>query len=249
MISFFDCNCIIGRRSAPRPETNLTIDEMVAAYDRAGIIQVLATHAHAKEYNPSIGNEQLSDLCADQALLQPCYVVQPHWTGEMPGGDALIDYLRDGSARAVRLFPKEHSYGLGERWCGPLFSTLEQAGIPVLIDLDQTAWTEIDGILTAHPRLKLVVLRVGYRNDRWLYPLLHTHQGLLLESSLYLPHRGVEVLTERFGAERLIFGTGMPLWDIGAAVSHIMYAAISEAARGRIAGETLRSILWYGGDV
>jgi predicted TIM-barrel fold metal-dependent hydrolase len=94
-----------------------------------------------------------------------------------------------------------------------------------------------------------VVLRVGYRNDRWLYPLLHTHQGLLLESSLYLPHRGVEVLTERFGAERLIFGTGMPLWDIGAAVSHIMYAAISDAARSRIAGETLQSILWYGGDV
>jgi predicted TIM-barrel fold metal-dependent hydrolase len=231
----------------PRPENNLTVDEIVAAYAYAGVDQVLATHADAKEYDPQIGNEELSGLCADQPLFQPCYVVQPQWTGEMPGGDALVAYLRDGGARGVRLFPKEHSYGLGERWCGPLFSTLAEAGIPLFIDLDQTSWPEIDGILTAHPQLNLVVLRAGYRSDRWVYPLLEAHQGLKLESSNYLPHLGIEVLTERFGPDRLVFGTGMPLWDIGAAISHVMYAAISEEARMQIASASLQSILWQGG--
>lgn len=248
MMPVFDCNCIVGRRSAPRPETNLTVDEITEAYSRASVDRVLATHAYAKEYDPKIGNARLSELCEKETLYQPCYVVQPHWTGEMPAGDKLIDYLRDGGAQAVRLFPKEHSYGLGERWCGPLFSTLEEAGVPVLLDLDQTSWPEIDDILTAHPRLKLIALRVGYRSDRWVYPLLEAHPGLVLESSNYLPHLGVEVLTERFGAARLVFGVGMPYWDIGAAISHLMYADIPEAARRLIAGDTLASMLWNGGD-
>jgi predicted TIM-barrel fold metal-dependent hydrolase len=238
---------VAGRRTVPRPENNLTLEEMLERYARAGVEQVLAIHAFAREYSPLIGNDHISVLCVDHPTLKACYVVMPHWTGEMPEGDALIEYLRDGGARAVRLFPRDHSYGLGSRWCGPLFSTLEEAGVPVLMDMEQTGWPEVDAILTRHPALNLTLLRVGYRIDRWVYPLLEAHAGLRLETALYAGHTAVEELVSRFGPDRLIFGTGMPVWDIGAAMTPILYAEVSEEARRAIAGETLRSILWNGG--
>lgn len=243
-LSFFDCNVVVGRRTVPRPENNLTLEQILEELQYAGIDEALVYHADAREYDPRVGNEQVTEICQAHPQLSPAYVLLPHHTGEMPGGDALIEYLHRGGARAVRLFPRDHNYGLGPSWCGPLFSTLAAAEVPVLLDLDQTSWPEVDEILSAHPRLHLIVLRVGYRIDRWVYPLFEKHPGLHLETSFYELHLAIETVTERFGAERLIFGSGLPVWDAGGAITPILYADISAEAKRQIAGETLRRMLW-----
>ncbi|OGG50324.1 MAG: hypothetical protein A3F84_06665 [Candidatus Handelsmanbacteria bacterium RIFCSPLOWO2_12_FULL_64_10] len=244
LIPFLDANCMIGRRVAPRPETNLTVEQMVEEMARLGIGRALATHAYAKEYDPKTGNERATEAGLKHPALVPCYVLLPEHTGEMPGGDALIRYLADGGARAARLYPKEHSYGLSETWCGGLFGALAEAGVPALVDFDQTSWPELDGVLDAHPRLNLIVVRTGYRIDRWVYPMLKRHRGLYLETENYVPHGAIEAITERFGAERLVFGSGMPVWDAGGAMSHVLYAAVDEGAKRKIAGENLEGLLW-----
>ncbi|MBI4532098.1 MAG: amidohydrolase family protein [Candidatus Latescibacteria bacterium] len=243
-LSFFDCNCMIGRRTAPRPENNLSVEEILDELRRAGIDDALAVHAYAKEYDPRIGNGKLSEVCAVHREFTPCYVVLPEYTEEIPGGDAMLQYLEDGGARAVRLYPKEHNYGLDETWCGNLFATLGEAGVPILIDLDQTDWVEVDKVLSHHPELNLILLRTGYRIDRWVYPMFKNYPGLRLETAFYFLHLAIESVTERFGAERLIFGTGLPVWDAGGAVTPILYAAIDEGAKRKIAEENLRALLW-----
>ena len=243
-LTFFDCNITVGRRSAPRPENDLSPEEILAEFSYAGISGGLAFHAHAREYDPRIGNEKMSEIAAQHPEFAVCYVALPHHTGEFPRGDELLHYLEDGGARAVRLFPKDHSYGLGKSWCEELFATLEEAGVPALVDADQTDWREVSEILAACPALNLLLLRVGYRIDRWVYPLLEKYPGLRLEPALYPLHGGIEAVVERFGAERLIFGTGLPLWDAGAAIAHVHYANIDEKIRQRIAAENLREMLW-----
>jgi predicted TIM-barrel fold metal-dependent hydrolase len=243
-LTFLDCNVTVGRRSAPRPENDLSPGEILAELEYAGISAALAIHAHAREYDPRIGNERMSEVSARHPEFLPCYVLLPHHTREFPAGDALLHYLEEGGARAVRLFPKEHSYCLGETWCGALFSTLAEAGVPVLLDVDQTDWPELDQVMAAHPRMNLLLLRVGYRIDRWIYPLLERYPGLRLEPSLYPLHGGIEAAVERFGAERIVFGTGMPVWDAGAPVAQLRYARIGPENRRKIAVDNLRSLLW-----
>jgi len=242
--TFFDCNCTVGRRSTPRPENDLSPEEILAELEYAGVSDALTIHAHAREYDPRIGNDRISEIAAQHPEFVPCYVALPHHTGELPGGDALLRYLADGGARAVRLFPKDHNYGLGETWCGELFSTLEEAGVPVLVAVEQTDWREVGEILAAHPGLKLLLLRVGYRINRWVYPLLEKYPGLRLEPALYPLHGGIDAVVEKFGAERLVFGTGLPLWDAGASIAQIHYAGVDPASRRRIAGENLQEMLW-----
>jgi predicted TIM-barrel fold metal-dependent hydrolase len=222
------------------------LEEILADLEHAGIDEALVYHADAREYDPRTGNERVTALCAEHPHLTPAYVLLPHHTGEMPCGDALVEYLRDGQATAARLFPRDHNYGLGQTWCGDLFRTLAEAGVPVLLDLDQTSWPEIDEILSAHPGLHLIVLRVGYRIDRWVYPLFAKHAGLHLETAFYELHLAIEAVTERFGAERLIFGSGLPVWDAGGALTPILYADLPDEAKRQIAGETLRGLLWQG---
>ena len=243
-LAFFDCNCIVGRRSTPRPENNMSVDQLKEELDRSGISRALGTHGYARDYDPATGNRMMSELAQAHPVFEPCYVILPHFTGEMPEGDALLRYLADGGARAVRLFPLEQNYGLGETWCGPMFRTLEEAGVPVFIDLDQTDWREVDGVLASHPLLNLTLLRVGYRINRWLYPMLHRYRGLRIESGFYTLHRGIETTARRFGPDRILFGTGLPEWNAGAAVGAIHYAEIDNESRRQIAGETLGGMLW-----
>ena len=244
LIPFFDANSMIGRRVTPRPETNLTTEQIVEEMARLGIGRALVTHAYAKEYDPKTGNARATEACLKHPAFAPCYVLLPEGTGEMPSGDALLKYLAGGGARAARLYPKEHSYGLGETWCGGLFGTLEGAGVPALIDFDQTSWPELDGVLRAHPDLNVIVIRTGYRVDRWIYPMLAKYRGLHLETENYAPHMALEAVTERFGAERLIFGSGVPVWDAGGAMTHVLYAAVDAAAKRKIAGGNLEKLLW-----
>ena len=164
-------------------------------------------------------------------------------TGTTSEGDALMHYLEDGGARAVRLFPALQNYALGETWCGTLLGTLEEAEVPVLIDLDQTDWREVDGVLAAHPRPHLVLLRVGYRINRWLYPLMSRYPGLRIEMHRINTPDGVKVLAEAAGAERVVFGSESPACAIASPLKMVRQAEISQADREGILGANLAALL------
>jgi len=245
-MKFFDCNCMVGKRTAPHPENDLSLEQMLEQLQYAGIEEALVVHSYAKEYDPLIGNEKISEICTQHKNLHACYVMLPHHTGEMPGGDGLLKYLEDGSAQAVHLYPLEHSYGLGEPWCGELFSTLEESRVPVFLDFEQTNWNEIDAILQAHQNLNLIVVRPTYRVNRWMFPLLEKYQTLRFGISFYDVHFGIETITQRFGSERMLFGTALPEHDAGSIVSVVQYAKISQQDKENIASRNLESLLWRG---
>lgn len=243
-VKFFDCNCMVGKRTAPRPENNLSLEQILEQLEYAGIEEALVVHSYSKEYDPLIGNEMISEICVQQRNLHPCYVVLPHHAGEMRTGDELIKYVEDGGAEAVRMYPVDHNYGLGEAWCGKLLGALAEARVPVFLDFEQTSWSEIDATLGVHQDLNLVVVRPTYRVNRWMFPLLEKYKRLRFEISFYDVHFGIETVTERFGSERMLFGTALPEYDAGAMVGLVQYAKISVRDKENIASRNLESLLW-----
>lgn len=244
---WFDANCLLGPQAAAPAEAWLDLDATIEALAAVGIDRALVTSAVARDYDPLAGNERLAGELAGRAGLVPCFVVLPPDTGEFPRGDALLAYLAAAGARAVRIYPRLHNFGIGARWTAGLFGPLAEAGIPVLIDATQADWPEVDDVLSRHPALTLIICRPGYRLIRWAWPLLAAHCGLVLETSLWQACGGIEAVVERFGPERLVFGTGLPEAAPGGAVSMITYAQIAPEARAAIAGGTLERLLWDGG--
>ena len=245
-LPWFDANCILGPRTAGPAETRLSLAETTDLLSQVGISRALITGCVACDYDPCEGNDRLARELAGHDGLLPCFVVLPPQTGEFPGGDALVRYLHDGGARAVRLYPRQHNYGLGRRWTDPLFAPLAEAGVPVLLDAAESSWPEVDEILSAHPALELVICRPTYRQFRWVAPLLDTHPTLYLETSLWQAHGGIEAIVERFGPQRLLFGSGLPEFAPGGAMALITYARISDDAKAAIGGGTLADLLWTG---
>jgi predicted TIM-barrel fold metal-dependent hydrolase len=69
------------------------------------------------------------------------------------------------------------------------------------------------------------------------------HAHLYVETSYYTVHRGIEKLCGTFGPERVLFGTGMPRRDPGAAITALAYSLIDDEARALVAGGNLRRLL------
>jgi len=240
---FFDCYCQVGRYGTPGPGEPLEPREVLDAMQRAGISRALAIHALAKELAPIEGNDLIVMLAREHQWIEPCWVAMPHHTREMPAAGVLLAAMRNSGVRSVRLFPSLHGWRMNEYGTGELLSALGAACVPTFVDLDQTNWDEVDQVCATHPGLPLVVLRVTYRIDRTLYPLLEKHQNLRIEISGYQPHRGIEEIAARFGAHRLLFGSGLPVFEPGSAVAMVTYAELPEDQKQMIAAANLEALL------
>jgi predicted TIM-barrel fold metal-dependent hydrolase len=159
--------------------------------------------------------------------------------------------MRHEGVLLARMFPStaslDHRFAVRE-WCvGPILSALEQAGIPLLLDYGlfrrgEPPWDDIVEVCEHHPDLAVVLIDVQGRNNRTLYALLDRFEQLCIQTGGFNVHRGIEDLCRRFGAERLVFGSGFPNAGMGAARFDLERALISDAERAAIASGNWRRL-------
>jgi hypothetical protein len=244
-LDIFDCNARIGTRAAPPPCHISAVPDLLAEMDRIGIRQALVCHTWAEEWHPIDGNARLLRDLAGQDRLFPCFVGLPEATGEIdPRELAAMARAMHG---AVRIFPLAHEFRLTPWNMGSLLEALQEQGVPLLVTLTQTDYRDIQPTLEAFPGLPLVLLTTYYRQDRYLYALWERHDNLYVDLSGYLGFRAVEAVTRRFGVERIVFGSDLPMTDAGSALAMLTYAEISDDEKALLAGGTMRRLLGLGG--
>ena len=242
---FFDCNCSVGKRSRPAPGTFSHPQDLKNRMQRYGIEKALVYHSMAREYDPETGNRMILAEIRDDPTLLPVWVTMHHHTGECLVPGTLVDRLVQHKIRAVRMFPAQadQNFSIAEWNCGELLGALADAGVVLLIGMNQLTWDELNQLCGNHPKLKVIFTDLNYRIDRNIYALLDRHPALHLESGGYKVHNGIEEICGRFGAQRLVFGSGMPMYSGASAVSMIRYARISEREKSLIAFGNLSALL------
>lgn len=239
---FFDCSARIGRPTVYRKGDVTMRGELIAEMDYAGVDAALVYHTLAAEWSPPDGNRALLEELDGEPRLYPCFVGLPDATREMSTAEDAAALVRARHG-AVRLFPNDHSFSLREWTTAASFDALATHRVPVMIHIGQTNWSDLAHLLSAHDNLPVILLGTYYRVDRYLYPLWERHSNLYLETTTYQTFRGIETVCERFGHERLVFGTNIQELEIGGAISGILYAGISDEAKAAIAGGNLKRLL------
>lgn len=245
----FDLNCMLGPTNTDREASFRTPEGLLAEMDRCGITEALVYASQARMAHPEDGNRLLMKTIQGYDRLHACWVVMPPGTGEQPAPKNLVAQMREQNVRAVRMFPAEHNFPLLERSLRPLLEALAEAQIPLLIDSGRTGWSQITldwrsvfEIAETHPNLPLVLLREGGSTARVLFGVWDTFPNLYLETSYIQESRIVEEITERFGHERLLFGSGLPAYDAGGPLGVLNGAQVPQPLRAAIAGNTARRL-------
>jgi predicted TIM-barrel fold metal-dependent hydrolase len=69
---------------------------------------------------------------------------------------------------------------------------------------------------------------VRVNEARLMYPLLEKRPNVFFDLSRFADYGIVEEIVAKFGAGRLLFGSGMPFLNPGAAITYVCYAEIAE---------------------
>lgn len=230
----FDVNARVGP-SGVHGELALGTAGLLEEMDRFYIREALVSHWTAEEYDAATGNAALARDVAPR--LTPAWAALPD--------QASIAELDARRPAAVRLTPAapQHNYSTAA-WCsGPLFEYLQANRVLTLIARPDIEWSVLASMLADFPKLPVVLLDIGYRADRHLFPLLRSFPMLYFDTATYLGHRQVEAFVEQFGPDRMLFGSRLPLYTPGSSLAVLATSRISDDARRAIGGGNLRRLL------
>lgn len=229
---------------APGVRQGITAESIVALLRRHRIAQaVLRVTPEAQDFDLCRSNERLYEETARYPELLPCPVVAPALCGDVPDLEAQVAEALRHSAPAVILRPGPDRWE-PEPWVvGPLLACLAEHRLPVLCleRLVPTAvlarWAE------AAPGVPFILAEVSYGRDRTLLPLLQAFPNVYLSiGNNFTAHRGLEFYVARVRAARVLFGTGLPDSEPGAAIGQLLFAELAEADRQLIGSGNLRRL-------
>ncbi|MGI6208407.1 MAG: amidohydrolase family protein [Anaerolineae bacterium] len=231
-MELFDVNCFLGRWPTEASATP-DVASLRRELDRLGVQGALVRHTWGWWHDPLQALEGHPEL-------RPCLAATP-LSEDMAGLDRFLAELAAVRAGAVCLYPRAQEFSLS-RWCAAdLLDALEAASVPVILELQETSWDKIHEVLTEWPGLPVIVTRAGYRLLRYAMPLLRAHENLHFDIAYLADNLAIEHITEKVGAERLLFGTGTPRVDGSGALSRLMYSTITDQQREQIAsGNAMR---------
>jgi len=215
----------------PLAEVDLSVEALAAGMQARGISHSLVTHTSAIFYNPTIGNEQVINLCSQHQPLLPVAVINPLL---YPDCLAEIDRCLGKGVRAFRLCPREHGYPFSSA-VGPLRNVLRKLEAAKLLLVDVVGLPA--PVITADVEDLLPVPTAFTVDAAGLGTILaagRLGQNIWVETSGLEAGGAVEAAVRNLGANRVIFGSTSPLRGIGSAVMSVQYAELSEADRAAI---------------
>jgi hypothetical protein len=242
-LSFFDCNCMVGKRADRKAGEPWSLQELLADMDTCGISEALVTHALSRDYDPVAGNHEISRLLKGTQSVRGCWAILPPSSGEISAPETFVHEMLATDIVAAIAYPHAHNYSLSAWSLGPLLSALENHRVPLLLPFGQFSWEEIERLCGEHVSLPVIVTGLNYRQLRFLLPLWEKFRNLFVDLSWFSIHDGLAYLAERGVLRQVLFGTNYPLYEPGAAVTMVTYANVKDEERTMVAGETLREII------
>jgi predicted TIM-barrel fold metal-dependent hydrolase len=240
-LRWFDCNCGFG--VPPKPEGSVlpTVEALLGEMDFCGVGEGLAYHTAMREESPEVGNSLVVANTRGEPRLQTTWAILPPQTGELGTADDFLARMREQGVRALWAHPDEHRYALNGITFGTLFEGLAAKKVPLLVGPD---WQAATALLGDFPELTLLVTNHSdWGDDRYFRPLIERYPRLHLDTSNYQLAGGLADFVHKYGPERLLYGSGTPTLQMGAALMALAGADMPEEAKAAIAGDNLRRLL------
>ena len=239
-LRLFDCFCAVGRSARPPLQPALGAEDLLETMDRSGVDEALVSSAAIEIASPLVTNPEIADLCAGHDRLHPVWQLLPPQTGEMLP-ERLPTEMKAHGVKALLARPDMHRYQLNSITMGSLFEMMLTHRIPLFLSSD---WRLITDVLREFPRLRIIAANLGcWGVDRQVRPLLEHFENFHIETSSLELDGCIPAMVEKYGATRILFGTGFPWHAVGGAALMLRNLDISREDKALIAHGNLERLL------
>ena len=220
-------------------------DLLLRLADKAGFDRIFVTELTALFYDMSEGNDALAAKIAPHGDRMIGYASIP--TPRL--GRRAVDEVRrcreKHGFRGVKIYSHPEAT-IAEPATYPLLEAAAELGMTVLA---HTTPDECDHLMTAMPQARLVMAHMGghpYAFGDWhrAVAVAKKHENLLLDTaSSQIDNGMIEYAVEELGADKILFGSDMPLLDPYTQLAKVRGAEISDGDKVKILGGNLVRLL------
>lgn len=225
-----------------------TPERLVAMMNRYGIQRAYISSMDALLGDPS-GNQRVLQQYLrpyPERFLGYC-VANPHQTPLKE-----VRHCIDAGFVGIKLHPAFHEYRLDGLQYAPVLQLAHAQCRPVLVhsggslgDPDRFAPPEVlVRVAKRYPEMSLIIGHMGMERWRDIVELAMPFPNVYLEICSSLPQRDrLSTAIQRVGAERIVFGTDMPLLEPAVSLGLVEGAHLARTERERILGGNITRIL------
>lgn len=244
MLKFIDARCRLGLPAVPKEGVPYRTEEIMELMDRCHIEKAIAYHLDAEKVSLQYGNAELVRMTEGNDRFLRQWVAIPSFLGEFPEPDAMIAQMKQQNVTSLRLSPKSGHFSMRPHSAGRLMEKIAECHIPVFMDLEsEVDPKDVYTICKDYPDVNFVFCRSSYGLNRILAGVLDNCPNFHLGAGNYLVHNGISLFCKYYGAEKLVFDTGLPDSSAASAVSLILYADISQEEKELIAHGNIERLL------
>lgn len=252
-MEFFDINCWVSHEVLENNSVEKKSEDFFSSLSKNNISKVVLTNKLSLTYDWNIGN---NDLLNFKELMQNenvffSFILCP----EVYHQFKFSDYIKNAyynKVRLFRVFPKSQLFYLNDYYMQKVFKEMADANFPLMLDLKELditgnkyfAINDLKILLNENKKLP-VILETSLKQcmfNRFYFPLLEEFENLYLEVSGMLLMDQIEHYIEKFGSERLIFGSNYPNFDLALNTSRIEFVQADSMEKSNIAYNNLSKL-------
>lgn len=253
-----DTNAYLGPFAFRQLRHN-TADGLLRLMDAKGIDKACVSSAASITYrNAQSGNEEIAaEVGAHRDRLIPFAVINPFYAGWQ---DDLNVCHGEFGMQGLRLYPKWHNYALADSCCLDLIDAATERGMLIslpfraedyrqrswLVDVKDVSAAEVVPLVKARPKAKFLLLNgVGYAASPLGDPKSGLPANYWIEISRLSAVMGNEIgkLVGALGAERVVFGTGMPFNAPDPSLVKMEVAGLQRAEQEKVFAKNVAGLL------
>jgi hypothetical protein len=243
-MEIFDAFCGLGPWAERDPLTPYRTEDVLELLRHFGVVRALAYPSITAERGEErAANRMVARECEGHPELVPAFALAKHPYEGDSSPDDYLEAMADAGAKAAWLWP-QGTAGLAPWMVGDIIRALRARRIPMFVHAERVDAEVLDRLCGEFPDLRIVLVGAPYLADKWLYPLLRAHRNLhVCLGHYYVPAGGPMRFVRHFGADRLLFGSGLPQFSPGGLIAHMAYAEIQDTDRQKILSGNLERLL------
>jgi predicted TIM-barrel fold metal-dependent hydrolase len=242
----YDCWTSYGPRPEKDPEERWALGHLLEDLDFYGITRALVRHEQANFYDAMHCNKRLiREIAGRRDRLSPCWSALPHHCGDFPAPAEFVKAMDDNDVRAVYISPARHGYPVHRDFLAPLAEALNPRKTLILTtfsDLASTYQGAVD-FCRIFENCPVLLAETVWTQFRLVLAIMQACPNARLEFHLFQANRAVEFMTERFGSDRMLFGSGLLRHSAGAARGFIDWSLLPEHDISNFAGKNLLRLM------
>lgn len=241
-MEIFDCNAFFG--FWPRREIKADLETIKNLASSHGIKKLLLSSFRGIVDDFTLGNRETIEACRVNPYMFPVATINPH---RFLGLNQELAELEKEGVKVFRFFPDYQHWPYRFAPFNRVLRSLNSGSLIILPARigehhNNGVISEI-GELAGEFGFNFIITGVYYGDLAEAIVVAQEHTNVFIETSLVNSPDGIEILTEHLGAEKLVYGSQMPLNYVSASLYPIMNARISDKDKERILCKNIIGLL------